>query len=276
MRACQANTGEGTLWPVDAALRPEGKDGPLVRSLASHEAYYRRWARTWEFQALLKARPVAGDLELGQRYVDMVSPMVWSASERPHFVEDVQAMRRRVEQHVPRKEVDRELKLGPGGLRDVEFAVQLLQLVHGRTDPALRSPTTLDALEALTVGGYVGRLDGARLADSYRWLRTVEHRVQLQQLRRTHLVPEDPTSLRWVARATGYRGDAVANFQLDRERHGREVRRAAREAVLPAAARAPWPGCTATRRGSARPRPARACSRSVSTIRPARCDTSRR
>jgi glutamate-ammonia-ligase adenylyltransferase len=225
IKACTETTGEGTLWPVDAALRPEGKDGPLVRSLVSHEAYYRRWARTWEFQALLKARPAAGDRDLGERYVETVAPLVWSAGDRPHFVEDVQAMRRRVEQHIPRNEVDRELKLGPGGLRDVEFAVQLLQLVHGRTDPTLHSATTLDALDALTAGGYVGRADGARLADSYRWLRTVEHRVQLQQLRRTHLVPEDPTTLRWVARAAGYRGDAVAQFQLDRARHGLEVRR---------------------------------------------------
>ncbi|MDX6257239.1 MAG: [glutamine synthetase] adenylyltransferase / [glutamine synthetase]-adenylyl-L-tyrosine [Frankiales bacterium] len=225
IKACSTTTSEGTLWPVDAALRPEGKDGPLVRSLVSHEAYYRRWARTWEFQALLKARPAAGDRDLGERYVDTVAPLVWSAGDRPHFVEDVQAMRRRVEEHIPRKEVDRELKLGPGGLRDVEFAVQLLQLVHGRTDPSLHSPSTLVALEALTVGGYVGRADGARLAESYRWLRTVEHRVQLQRLRRTHLVPEDPATLRWVARATGYRGDAVAEFQRDRARHGREVRR---------------------------------------------------
>ncbi|MDX6211476.1 MAG: [glutamine synthetase] adenylyltransferase / [glutamine synthetase]-adenylyl-L-tyrosine, partial [Frankiales bacterium] len=225
IKACSTTTKEGTLWPVDAALRPEGKDGPLVRSLVSHEAYYRRWARTWEFQALLKARPAAGDRDLGERYVDTVAPLVWSAGDRPHFVEDVQSMRRRVEQHIPRNEVDRELKLGPGGLRDVEFAVQLLQLVHGRTDPTLHSPTTLVALEALTAGGYVGRADGARLTESYRWLRTVEHRVQLQRLRRTHLVPEDPVTLRWVARATGYRGDAVGEFQRDRARHGREVRR---------------------------------------------------
>src|SRR4051794_38466615 len=84
-------------WPVDAALRPEGRAGPLVRTLASHVAYYQRWAKTWEFQALLKARPVAGDLTLGQQYCELVAPMVWSAGERPGFVEDVQAMRRRVE-----------------------------------------------------------------------------------------------------------------------------------------------------------------------------------
>jgi glutamate-ammonia-ligase adenylyltransferase len=147
MRACSAATAEGTLWPVDAGLRPEGKDGPLVRTLASHVAYYERWAKTWEFQALLKARPVAGDLALGRDFVSMVEPMVWRVAERDGFVGDVQAMRRRVLETIPARDAGRQLKLGAGGLRDVEFAVQLLQLVHGRQDLELRSGTTLVALE---------------------------------------------------------------------------------------------------------------------------------
>ncbi len=133
-------------FEVDAALRPEGKDGPLVRSLDGHTAYFKRWARTWEFQALLKARPIAGDAELGQAYLDAVRPFVWTAADRDNFVDDVRGMRRRVESHVPTEHVDRELKLGRGGLRDVEFAVQLLQLVHGRGDEALRLGSTVDAL----------------------------------------------------------------------------------------------------------------------------------
>ena len=153
MRACNEVTAEGSIWEVDANLRPEGRQGALVRTLESHLDYYRRWAKTWEFQALLKARPVAGDLELGQRYVDAVAPFTWSAADHEGFVEDVQAMRQRVEAHLPAKVADRELKLGPGGLRDVEFSVQLLQLVHGRSDVMLRSPTTLVALEALAVWG---------------------------------------------------------------------------------------------------------------------------
>ncbi|MGH3655682.1 MAG: bifunctional [glutamine synthetase] adenylyltransferase/[glutamine synthetase]-adenylyl-L-tyrosine phosphorylase, partial [Micromonosporaceae bacterium] len=216
-------------WPVDAALRPEGKDGPLVRTLASHLAYYRRWARTWEFQALLKARPAAGDLGLGQQWWDAVSPLVWQAAERPDVVEDVRAMRRRVESQLSPRYADREIKLGRGGLRDIEFAVQLLQLVHGRADDTLRSPRTLDALRALTAGGYVGRADGEQLADSYRWLRTVEHRLQLQRLRRTHRVPDDPDALRWLAQSLGYRADArrdaVAGFHADWSCHAARVRR---------------------------------------------------
>jgi glutamate-ammonia-ligase adenylyltransferase len=214
-------------WPVDAALRPEGKAGPLVRTLASMEAYYKRWAKTWEFQALLKARPVAGDLALGQDFVDLVAPLVWSVGERPGFVDDVQAMRRRVEATLKGDLADREVKLGPGGLRDIEFSVQLLQLVHGRTDDGLRSGNTLEALDALALGGYVGREDARHLSEAYRWLRTVEHRLQLHRLRRTHLLPEDDDepAVRRLARACGYRGDVVPLFLRERHGYHHEVRR---------------------------------------------------
>ena len=225
MRACSTATGEGTLWPVDAALRPEGKNGPLVRTVESHRQYYERWAKTWEFQALLKARTVAGDQELGQAYLDAVRPMVWQAAGRPNFVEDVQAMRRRVEQHVPAGEAARQLKLGPGGLRDVEFSVQLLQLVHGRTDETLRSGTTLEALAALSSGGYVGRDDAAVLDESYRLLRTLEHRIQLFRLRRTHLMPTDDADLRRLGRAVGHRRDAAREVVAQWQAQAREVRR---------------------------------------------------
>src|SRR5690606_8641332 len=196
-------------FQVDANLRPEGRQGALVRTLDGHLTYYKRWAKTWEFQALLKARPVAGHPELGAAYADAVAPLAWRASGREGFVAEVQAMRRRVEQHIRPDHADRELKLGAGGLRDVEFAVQLLQLVHGRTDEALRSPSTLDALAALSRGGYVGREDGANLAASYRFLRLLEHRLQLQRMLRTHLMPpaDDVDARRKLARAAGLRPD---------------------------------------------------------------------
>ncbi|MDX3093542.1 bifunctional [glutamine synthetase] adenylyltransferase/[glutamine synthetase]-adenylyl-L-tyrosine phosphorylase [Streptomyces sp. ME01-24h] len=225
MRICSDTTVEGSIWQVDANLRPEGRRGPLVRTLSSHLAYYKRWAKTWEFQALLKARPVAGDPALGQEYVEALSPMVWQAAERDHFVQDVQEMRRRVVENIPAAHLDRELKLGPGGLRDVEFAVQLLQLVHGRTDPSLRSGTTLTALSQLAAGGYVGRADAAALDTSYRFLRTMEHRIQLQKLRRTHLVPEDAADLRRLGRSLGFRADPVVELQREWRRHAMEVRR---------------------------------------------------
>jgi glutamate-ammonia-ligase adenylyltransferase len=229
MRVC----GEAA-WPVDANLRPEGSRGPLVRTLAAHLAYYGKWARTWEFQALLKARPAAGDVELGRRWLDALQPLVWQAAERPEAVEDVRAMRLRIIDNLPVKERDREIKRGPGGLRDIEFAVQLLQLVHGRGDEGLRSPSTLDALRALTEGGYVGRADGEALVAAYRFLRLVEHRLQLQRLRRTHTVPDARTpdgaaALRWLAQAVGFRADArrdaVEVFRAAWLTHAQEVRR---------------------------------------------------
>ena len=224
MRVCRAAT-----WEVDANLRPEGKDGALVRTLASHAAYYQRWASTWEFQALLKARPVAGDADLGRAYLDAIAPLVWTAAERPDFVADVRAMRQRVLANIPASLAERDIKLGRGGLRDVEFAVQLLQLVHGRGDESLRVAETLPALAALRDGGYVGREDAVSLIDAYRFLRATEHRLQLRRLQRTHELPADPDRLLWLGRAMGFRpdrrGDARAVFEAEWNLHAREVRR---------------------------------------------------
>jgi glutamate-ammonia-ligase adenylyltransferase len=196
-------------FAVDAGLRPEGRSGELVRTVESHIAYYERWAKTWEFQALLKARAAVGDAELAERYLAALMPMVWVACEREDFVVEVQAMRRRVEQLVPSEVRAREIKLGSGGLRDVEFAVQLLQLVHGRGDESLHVASTVDALAALGKGGYIGREDTANLTASYEFLRLLEHRLQLQRLKRTHLLPEidDEEAVRWLARAAHIRPD---------------------------------------------------------------------
>src|SRR6185437_6921969 len=226
IQVCERSTPEGSIFPVDPNLRPEGRQGPLVRTLASHLAYYDRWAKTWEFQALLKARAAVGDLDLGERYVAKVSPLVWQASQRENFVEDVQAMRRRVEATLPKNMAGRELKLGPGGLRDIEFAVQLLQLVHGRADERVRAPGTLPALAALAESGYVAREDADDLAAAYRFLRQTEHLLQLYHLRRTHTLPEDPAVLRRLGRAIhGMRGDPAAAFDQEWRRHAMRVRR---------------------------------------------------
>ncbi|MGC5566170.1 bifunctional [glutamine synthetase] adenylyltransferase/[glutamine synthetase]-adenylyl-L-tyrosine phosphorylase [Streptomyces sp. FR-108] len=225
MRICSETTVEGSIWPVDANLRPEGRNGPLVRTLSSHLAYYQRWAKTWEFQALLKARAVAGDTALGEEYVATLAPLVWQVAERENFVTDVQKMRRRVVENIPAAEIERELKLGPGGLRDVEFAVQMLQLVHGKVDTSLRSGTTLDALKALAAGGYVGRVDAVQFDEAYRFLRSMEHRIQLFRLRRTHLVPEDEADLRRIGRSLGLRTDPVRELNREWKRHAGVVRR---------------------------------------------------
>ncbi|ORI16894.1 bifunctional glutamine-synthetase adenylyltransferase/deadenyltransferase [Rhodococcus sp. 1163] len=223
--------GSSAFFEVDAALRPEGKRGELVRTLDSHVAYYKRWAKTWEFQALLKARPMTGNLELGHSYVAALNPMVWLASQREDFVPEVRAMRRRVEEMVPPELREREIKLGRGSLRDVEFAVQLLQLVHGRTDETLRVLGTVDALVALSDGGYVGRDDAANLTASYEFLRLLEHRLQLQRMKRTHTLPppDDEEALRWLARAAHMRPDgnrdALGVLTAEIKRNALRIRR---------------------------------------------------
>ncbi|CAN5379964.1 bifunctional [glutamine synthetase] adenylyltransferase/[glutamine synthetase]-adenylyl-L-tyrosine phosphorylase [soil metagenome] len=205
---------EPPLWEVDPNLRPEGKAGALVRSLESHIAYYERWAKSWEFQALLKARPLAGDRELGDRYVDAVRPKVWNSASREGFVGSVQVMRQRVTEHIPADEVEYQLKLGPGGLRDIEFTVQLLQLVHGQNDPLVRQSATLAALAALADQGYIGRIESQEFSHDYRVLRLMEHRLQLRELRRTHLVPRGEFEQRVLARATELAPSAAALLAL--------------------------------------------------------------
>ena len=202
MRAIHDHGAEAPLWQVDPNLRPEGRQGALVRSLGSMLSYYERWAKTWEFQALLKARPAAGDAELGAEFVAQTREMVWTSSSREDFVGSVQRMRERVTEHIDPDELEVQLKLGPGGLRDIEFSVQLLQLVHGQYNESLRRAGTLPALRALVHGGFVAREDGERLAHDYRVLRLLEHRLQLRDLRRTALLPRDEDQLRVLARAS--------------------------------------------------------------------------
>lgn len=202
MRAIQDAAEEPPLWQVDPNLRPEGRNGPLVRTLRSYLTYYDKWAETWEFQALLKARAIAGDLSVGEEFVRTVSEKVWQSRYREDFVPSVRRMRERVTEHLSPAEADVHLKLGTGGLRDVEFSVQLLQLVHGSCDTSLRTAGTIAALTALVNAGYVARSDGKALARAYIETRILEHRLQLHNLRRTELFPQDAAAQRRLARAS--------------------------------------------------------------------------
>ncbi|HEV3011874.1 MAG TPA: bifunctional [glutamine synthetase] adenylyltransferase/[glutamine synthetase]-adenylyl-L-tyrosine phosphorylase, partial [Actinomycetota bacterium] len=229
MRGLSAVTPEGTCFEVDANLRPEGRNGPLSRTFGSYLAYWDRWAQPWELQALIKVRPVAGDGELAGRFCAEAAARVYPQRLDPETVTAVRRMKARVETSAKaRAGGDRQVKLGPGGLRDIEFAVQLLQLVHGRHDPALRSGSTLVALDRLTAAGFVGRADAAQLADAYRFLRLVEHRLQLANERRTHTIPAGEEARRWLARTLGYRdspeASALERFEADRRRHAAAVR----------------------------------------------------
>jgi len=214
---------------VDANLRPEGRDGPLVRSRESFEAYWDQWAGSWEFQALLKARPVAGDRNEGAQFMTAAAQRLWTRPFGADELREVRALKARAEDEVARRGLrDRELKRGRGGIRDAEFAVQLLQLVHGRQDPALRSPTTLIALGELAAAGYVAEQDAAALADAYRFLRTVEHRLQLVDDQQVHTLPADEAGLERLARVIGYRdrprARAVELFDAELRRHQSVVR----------------------------------------------------
>lgn len=211
-------------WRVDLDLRPEGRSGVLVRSLESYRTYWDRWAQTWEFQALLKARAAAGDPEMGAAFITEAETRVWG---RPFGADDLRRLRELkalAEAEMTRRGLEeRELKRGRGGIRDIEFAVQLLQLVHGRKDPTLRAPSTLAALRALAAGGYVDAGDAGALESAYRFLRTVEHRLQLYEDQQVHAVPKDSDARARLARVLGYRDTASASaraaFERDLRRH---------------------------------------------------------
>jgi glutamate-ammonia-ligase adenylyltransferase len=193
--------GPGLL--VDADLRPEGSIGPLSRSLDSYVQYYAKWGEPWELQALLKARPAAGDADLGRRFSEMVETVIW---ERGLDVDALRSLRKLKEQAETGARPS-DIKRSRGGIRDVEFSVQLLQLVHGRLAPELRSRGTLEALRALADNGFVEEDDRARLEAAYRFLRDLEHRIQLWDLRQTHELPADPERRDQLGRALGMATD---------------------------------------------------------------------
>lgn len=215
---------------VDANLRPEGRDGALTRSIESYATYWDRWAQPWEFQALLKAAPVAGDPEIGGRWASAASDALWDRRFDADDLRSLRVLKERAEAEVLRRGLaEREVKRAPGGIRDIEFAVQVLQLVHGRTDPDLRSPTTLTALAEMRAGGYVAPDDADGLVDAYRFLRRVEHALQIEDDQQTHTLPTDRDHRRRVARVLGYRGtpesDATDAFDRDLARRRNIVRR---------------------------------------------------
>ncbi|MGZ4729481.1 MAG: bifunctional [glutamine synthetase] adenylyltransferase/[glutamine synthetase]-adenylyl-L-tyrosine phosphorylase, partial [Acidimicrobiales bacterium] len=226
-RAVMAMAGQS--FRVDANLRPEGRDGRLVRTIESYEAYWDRWAEPWEFQALLKARSVAGDVVLGRRFEATAARWLWNHPFQTEDLRSLRSMKARAEELVARQGLsDREIKLGPGGIRDIEFTVQLLQLVHGHADAGLRSPTTLVTLAEMGEAGYIDPDDADRMADAYTMLRTVEHRLQMVDEQQVHTLPSDPLALDHLARVLGYRdttpGTAAEQFDAELRRRRLGVR----------------------------------------------------
>ncbi|MFE2656795.1 bifunctional [glutamine synthetase] adenylyltransferase/[glutamine synthetase]-adenylyl-L-tyrosine phosphorylase [Brevibacterium sp. NPDC059310] len=227
MRSILSDPGaEPALWELDTALRPEGKAGALVRTLSEFEHYYTDIAKNWEFQALLKARAVAGDPAVGAAFTETLSPLVWEAAGREGFIDGIRAMRRRVVDLIPAAEAPRQIKLGRGGLRDVEFSAQLLQLVHGQSDDEIRSPNTLRALDELGEHGYIGLDDALVFSSAYRFMRVVEHRVQIPRMLRNALIPDDEAKLRTLARSVFPSGSRTGTrLEEDRRDFAKQVTR---------------------------------------------------
>jgi glutamate-ammonia-ligase adenylyltransferase len=203
-----APTFDGPALVVDADLRPEGTLGPLCRSLDGYTRYYRDWAEPWELQALLKARPAAGDESLGQRFADLAGKVIWSEGLDSEALRSIRRIKEQAEAAAPTDDVKRSR----GGIRDIEFTIQLLQLVHGRLDPDLRGARTLDAMDDLARHGYIDQADHGALADAYRFLRDLEHRIQLWDLRQTHRLPANGDERARIGRSLGMEGDPAAEL----------------------------------------------------------------
>ena len=211
-------TDAGFVFRVDLRLRPEGRFGPVSRSLSSCRAYYESWAEPWERQALMKARLAAGDAAVGAAFSEMAEAFVYRRRVEESFVESIRTNKRRLEQKIARSgDADINVKEGIGGIRDIEFTVQLMQLVAGGAKPNLRGGNTLAALDALTAEELLTGSEYAALTESYLFLRNVEHRLQLRDELPVRSIPHDPAELRRFGRRLGYTDGAA--FLADYRRH---------------------------------------------------------
>jgi glutamate-ammonia-ligase adenylyltransferase len=205
VRLLSAHTDRGQAYRVDLRLRPEGARGPLARSLASTLAYYDSLGRTWERQALIKVRPVAGDLELGREFLRSVESFVYRKYLSFAEINEIKALKRQIEQKTSRAGASAtEVKTGRGGIRDIEFAIQFLQLLNAGDLPELRQRNTLLALQSLEAAGCLTDQEYRVLDDAYRFLRKTEHRLQLLFDLQTHRMPDGGDELRRLARRMGY------------------------------------------------------------------------
>ena len=211
-------TADGFVWRVDLRLRPEGRSGPLVNSLAAAERYYESFGRLWERAALLRARPVAGDRAFGEEVLAMLSPFIWRRRVDPKIAVEMAGLAQRARAQLSS---GRDLKLGPGGIREAEFFVQTLQLVWGGKEPRVRAKNTLDGLRRLRAAGFVTDREAREIAEGYLALRRAEHAVQFASGVQTHARPDAPDAEARLARALGF-ADAAA-FGADIERHMKRI-----------------------------------------------------
>lgn len=217
-------TENGMLYRIDLRLRPEGKVGPLARSLASYENFYSQWGQTWERMMLIKARCVAGNPSLAGEFLEMVQSFRFPRSPSEQMLRDIASMKRRIEQEVVKAgEIDRNVKLGRGGIREIEFVVQTQQLIHAGRMPFLQGSQTLPLLTKLVDYRMLEPEEARALAEAYCFLRDVEHRLQMEQNLQTHTIPTDRKACERLAALMGYR--SLKEFEAARHRHTSLVRR---------------------------------------------------
>jgi glutamate-ammonia-ligase adenylyltransferase len=218
------STANGFLFRIDARLRPEGDAGPLARSLESCENYYAQWGQTWERMMLIKARVVAGDKSLASEFVEMIQPFRFPGSISPEILREIAATKDRIEREVVRAgELERNVKLGRGGIREIEFIVQSLQVLHAGRSPFLQLPQTLPCLQKLAQYSLLSPAQANQLDAAYRFLRNVEHRLQMEENRQTHTIPEDNGSQLRLARLMNFK--SLPQFQSALREHTANVRR---------------------------------------------------
>ncbi len=224
IHAVGAAGAEGNIFRIDLRLRPEGASGPLVRSLDSCENYYAEFGETWERMALVKARPVAGDEALGAEFVEMVQPFVYARHAGANVIQQMAVLKRRIEDEVVHEDrLTRHVKLGIGGIREIEFIVQSFQVLRGARLAELRERSTLRALAALVKTKTLTGPEAAALADAYRFLRNVEHRLQMEMELQTHTIPDEKHALYRLARSLGFA--TVPRFLEAQEAHTAAVRK---------------------------------------------------
>lgn len=216
-------TPDGTLFRIDLRLRPEGDSGPLCRSLGGYENYYAQWGQTWERMMLIKARRATGSVSLAAEFLEMIQPFRYPRAVSRDVLQEISAMKDRIESEVVRAgELERNVKLGRGGIREIEFIVQSQQLLLAGRQPFLQSAQTLPTLDKLAQYRLLGADDAAGLRSAYCFLRDVEHRLQMEENLQTHTIPSAKTAQERLARLMGLA--TLAEFELARRTHTEMVR----------------------------------------------------
>src|SRR3989440_2478287 len=214
---------EGALFRIDLRLRPEGSAGPLARSLESMENYYAGFGETWERIALIKARRIAGSRELAYEFLRQHQPFIYPRSPTPDLLDEIAKIKRRIERDVVRTDtMERDVKLGRGGIREVEFVVQTLQFIHGGRNAFLQDTSTLGALRSLAQLELIPLNEVLDLDRGYRFLRLVEHRLQIEAEQQIHTIPRDRAALERLARGLGF--ESSKSFSAELKQHMQNIR----------------------------------------------------